>query len=138
MIPVCLTAILIGITEPLEFTFLFLAPPLFLVHAILAASMAAIMYQLGLVGNMGGGLIDFLFQNWIPLWANHSGTYLMQIGVGLCFTVLYFVIFRFMILKFDFKTPVVKKTAARPSSTARQSTRLLRLLRRPAAQLLRS
>ena len=105
MIPVCLTAILIGITEPLEFTFLFLAPPLFLVHAILAASMAAIMYQLGLVGYMGGGLLDFLFQNWIPLWANHSGTYLMQIGVGLCFTVLYFVIFRFMILKFDFKTP---------------------------------
>lgn len=105
MIPVSLTAILIGITEPLEFTFLFLAPPLFLVHAILAASMAAIMYQLGLVGYMGGGLLDFLFQNWIPLWANHSGTYLMQIGVGLCFTVLYFVIFRFMILKFDFKTP---------------------------------
>ena len=105
MIPVCLTAILIGITEPLEFTFLFLAPPLFLVHAILAASMAAIMYQLGLVGYMGGGLLDFLFQNWIPLWANHSGTYLMQIGVGLCFTVLYFLIFRFMILKFDFKTP---------------------------------
>lgn len=105
LIPVSLTAILIGITEPLEFTFLFLAPPLFLVHAILAASMAAIMYQLGLVGYMGGGLLDFLFQNWIPLWANHSGTYLMQIGVGLCFTVLYFVIFRFMILKFDFKTP---------------------------------
>ena len=105
MIPVCLTAILIGITEPLEFTFLFLAPPLFLVHAILAATMAAIMYQLGLVGYMGGGLLDFLFQNWIPLWANHSGTYLMQIGVGLCFTVIYFLVFRFMILKFDFKTP---------------------------------
>ena len=63
------------------------------------------MYQLGLVGYMGGGLLDFLFQNWIPLWSNHSGTYLMQIGVGLCFTVLYFLIFRFMILKFDFKTP---------------------------------
>lgn len=105
LIPVSLTAILIGITEPLEFTFLFLAPPLFLVHAILAATMAAIMYQLGLVGYMGGGLLDFLFQNWIPLWANHSGTYLMQIGVGLCFTVLYFLVFRFMILKFDFKTP---------------------------------
>ena len=43
LIPVSLTAILIGITEPLEFTFLFLAPPLFLVHAILAATMAAIM-----------------------------------------------------------------------------------------------
>lgn len=105
LIPVCLTAILIGITEPLEFTFLFLAPPLFAVHAFLAASMAAIMYQFGLSGNMGGGLIDFLFQNWIPLWSNHSGTYLMQIFVGFCFTGIYFLLFRFLILKLDFKTP---------------------------------
>ena len=65
LIPVCLTAILIGITEPLEFTFLFVAPPLFVAHAILAATMAAIMFSFGLVGNMGGGLLDFVFQNWI-------------------------------------------------------------------------
>lgn len=105
LIPVCLTAILIGITEPLEFTFLFLAPPLFVVHSILAASMAAAMYLVGVRGNMGGGLIDFLFQNWIPLWNNHSGTYLAQIGVGLVFTVIYFLVFRFLILKFNFNTP---------------------------------
>lgn len=105
LIPVCLTAILIGITEPLEFTFLFLAPPLFVVHAILAATMAAAMYLVGVRGNMGGGLIDFLFQNWIPLWNNYSGTYLAQIGVGLVFTVIYFLVFRFLILKFNFNTP---------------------------------
>ncbi|QRZ62137.1 alpha-glucoside-specific PTS transporter subunit IIBC [Rothia sp. ZJ932] len=105
LIPVCLTAILIGITEPLEFTFLFLAPPLFAVHAVLAASMASVMYVFGLRGNMGGGLIDFLFQNWIPLWGNHSGTYISQIVIGLIFTLIYFVVFRFLILKFDFKTP---------------------------------
>ncbi|GGH60201.1 alpha-glucoside-specific PTS transporter subunit IIBC [Rothia aerolata] len=105
LIPVCLTAILIGITEPLEFTFLFLAPPLFAVHAFLAASMAATMYWFGVRGNMGGGLIDFLFQNWIPLWGNHGGTYVTQIIIGLIFTVIYFVVFRFLILKFDFKTP---------------------------------
>lgn len=105
LIPVCLTAILIGITEPLEFTFLFLAPPLFAVHAVLAATMAATMYGFGVVGNMGGGLIDFLFQNWIPMWPNHSGMVLTQIGIGLCFTLIYFVVFRFLILKFDFKTP---------------------------------
>lgn len=105
LIPVCLTAILIGITEPLEFTFLFLAPPLFAVHAVLAATMAATMYFFGVRGNMGGGLIDFLFQNWIPLWNNHSGTYITQILIGLVFTALYFVIFRFLILKFNFNTP---------------------------------
>lgn len=105
LIPVCLTAILIGITEPLEFTFLFAAPVLFAVHAVLAATMSATMYGFGVVGNMGGGLIDFLFQNWIPLWENHHTTYLGQIGIGLCFTLLYFVIFRFLILKMDLKTP---------------------------------
>ncbi len=105
LIPVCLTAILIGITEPLEFTFLFLAPPLFAVHAVLAATMATTMYAFGLRGNMGGGLIDFLFQNWIPLWGNHHSTYIAQIIIGLCFTLIYFVVFRFLILRFDFKTP---------------------------------
>ena len=51
--------------------------------------MASIMYMLGLSGNMGGGLLDnFLFLNWVPLWQNHWPTYLMQIGVGLSFTVI--------------------------------------------------
>ncbi|WP_326502957.1 alpha-glucoside-specific PTS transporter subunit IIBC [Rothia nasimurium] len=106
LIPVTLTAMLIGITEPLEFTFLFLAPPLFAVHAVLAATMAATMYGFGVVGNMGGGLLDtFLFQNWIPMWHNHSGMVLTQIAIGLCFSLIYFLVFRFLILKFDFKTP---------------------------------
>lgn len=106
LLPVTLTAMLIGITEPLEFTFLFLAPPLFAVHAVLAATMAATMYGFGVVGNMGGGLLDnFLFQNWIPLWHNHSGMVLTQIAIGLSFTLIYFLVFRFLILKFDFKTP---------------------------------
>ncbi|PRQ12245.1 PTS alpha-glucoside transporter subunit IIBC [Corynebacterium sp. 13CS0277] len=105
LIPVCLTAIIIGITEPLEFTFLFAAPILFVIHAILAGLMAALMYAGGLVGSFGGGMIDFLFQNWIPLWENHHNTYLLQIGIGLCFTLIYFVLFRFLILKLDLKTP---------------------------------
>jgi PTS system arbutin-like IIC component len=49
---------LVGITEPLEFTFLFISPLLFAVHAVLAASMSTVMYLFGVVGNMGGGLID--------------------------------------------------------------------------------
>ena len=47
LIPAALTAALVGITEPLEFTFLFIAPFLFVVHAVLAATMAAVMYALG-------------------------------------------------------------------------------------------
>lgn len=58
MIPVTLTSIVAGITEPIEFTFLFISPFLFAVHALLAASMATVMYMAGVVGNMGGGLIE--------------------------------------------------------------------------------
>lgn len=58
LIPATLTAMLVGITEPLEFTFLFISPLLFAVHAVLAASMSTVMYLFGVVGNMGGGLID--------------------------------------------------------------------------------
>ncbi len=105
LIPATLTAVLCGITEPLEFTFLFVAPLLYLVHALLAATLSATLYFFGLAGNFGGGLIDCFVQNWIPLFSYHAGTYLMQIGVGLCFTVIYFVTFRYLILRFDYATP---------------------------------
>jgi PTS system arbutin-like IIC component len=55
LIPATLTAMLVGITEPLEFTFLFISPLLFAVHAVLAATMATVMYVFGVVGNMGAG-----------------------------------------------------------------------------------
>ncbi|SDG99088.1 PTS system, arbutin-like IIC component [Selenomonas sp. WCT3] len=105
LIPATITAVLCGITEPLEFTFLFVAPLLYLVHSLLAATLSATLYFFGLAGNFGGGLIDCFVQNWIPLFPYHSGTYIMQIGIGLCFTAIYFVVFRFMILKFDYATP---------------------------------
>ena len=105
LIPATITAVLCGITEPLEFTFLFVAPLLYLVHSLLAATLSATLYFFGLAGNFGGGLIDCFVQNWIPLFAYHSGTYIMQICIGLCFTAIYFLVFRFMILKFDYVTP---------------------------------
>ena len=105
LIPATLTAMLCGITEPLEFTFLFVAPLLYLVHALLSACLSTTLFALGLAGNFGGGLIDAFVQNWIPLFSFHSGTYLMQILVGLCFTAIYFVVFRALILKFDYATP---------------------------------
>lgn len=105
LIPITLTAVFVGITEPLEFTFLFISPPLFAVHALLAATMAAVMYALGVVGDYGGGLLDFLAKDWIPLFANHKETIFTQIIVGLVFTLIYFLVFRFLILKFNIATP---------------------------------
>ncbi len=106
LIPATLTAVLVGITEPLEFTFLFISPLLFAVHAVLAATMATMMYIFGVVGNMGGGLLDqFLPQNWIPMFHNHASMIFTQIGIGVCFTSLYFVIFKTLIERLNLKTP---------------------------------
>ena len=105
LVPAVITAVLCGITEPLEFTFLFVAPFLFLVHALLAGTLAATMYFFGVTGNFGGGMIDFLFQNWIPLFNNHWKMYIIQIVIGVIFSSIWFVVFRFLILKFNLKTP---------------------------------
>ena len=106
LVPATLTAVLVGITEPLEFTFLFISPLLFAIHAVLAATMATVMYTFGVVGNMGGGLLDqFLPQNWIPMFHNHASTVFTQIGIGICFTGIYFVVFRTLIERLNLKTP---------------------------------
>lgn len=105
LIPVTLTAFLAGITEPLEFTFLFISPPLFAIHAVLAASMTATMYAFGVTGDMGGGFLDLLAKNWIPMFANHKTEIFTQLLIGLAFTALYILIFRFLIKKWDLPTP---------------------------------
>jgi len=120
LIPATLTAVLVGITEPLEFTFLFISPLLFAVHAVLAATMATVMYAFGVVGNMGGGLLDqFLPQNWIPMFHNHASTVFIQIGIGICFTGIYFVVFKTLIERLNLKT-----AADLPRSTSSSSERL--------------
>jgi alpha-glucoside PTS system EIICB component len=105
LISAALTAVIAGITEPIEFTFLFVAPWLFAVHAILAATMAAVMYAFGVVGNMGGGLLEIATANWIPLFKYHSTTYLIQWAIGFIFMIIYFFVFRYLILKFNVATP---------------------------------
>lgn len=112
LIPATLTAVLAGITEPLEFTFLFVSPPLFAVHAFLAATMAATMYGFGVVGDMGGGFIDLLAKVWIPLFQNHKGMIFTQLVIGLAFIAIYFFVFRFLILKFNIATPGREDDAA--------------------------
>lgn len=105
VLPATATAVFAGITEPLEFTFLFIAPYLFLIHALLGATMVAIMNMFGVVGLMGGGLIDIAAINWIPLAAAHGNVYITQAIIGLIFTVIYFITFKFLIEKFDIPLP---------------------------------
>lgn len=119
LIPATLTAMLVGVTEPLEFTFLFISPALFVVHAVLAATMATVMYIAGVVGYMGGGLLDtFIPQTWIPMFHNHSGMIMTQVGIGISFTAIYFVIFRTLIVHFNIKTPGREDTEVKLYSKA--------------------
>ena len=105
LLPITLTAIVCGVTEPIEFTFLFVAPGLFVVHALLAATLATTMWLAGIVGINSGGLIEIASLNLIPLMRNHWQQYLLMLAIGLVFVGIWFVVFRFLILKFDFKTP---------------------------------
>lgn len=105
LIPITLTAIVCGVTEPIEFTFLFMAPQLFVVHALLAATLSTCINAAGVVGVFSGGLIEMSSLNFIPLMASHGMSYLIAFAIGLVFVGIYFVVFRFLILKFDFKTP---------------------------------
>lgn len=98
-----LTAFLTGITEPLEFSFLFVAPVLFGIHCVFAGLSFMIMQILNVKIGMtfSGGLIDFTLFGLIP---NRTPWYFV-IAVGLALAVIYYFGFRFMIRKFDLKTP---------------------------------
>lgn len=63
------------------------------------------MYLAGIVGIHSGGAIEMASLNWIPLMGNHWKQYLLLLVIGLVFTGIYFVVFKFLIQKFDFKTP---------------------------------
>lgn len=105
LIPAALTSFFAGITEPIDFTYLFAAPVLWIIYSLLAATMNTVMFCFGVVGNFIFGSIDMAAENWIPLWANHWQTYLVQFAIGLIFAAITFFIFKFMIEKFDYATP---------------------------------
>jgi alpha-glucoside PTS system EIICB component len=104
LIPITLTSVVCGVTEPIEYTFLFIAPLLFIVHAFLAACLSTVMNAFGVVV-VGGGIIEMSSLNFIPLMKNHAFTYLTALIIGLIFVGIYFLVFRTLILKFDIKTP---------------------------------
>lgn len=96
-----LASFLTGITEPLEFAFMFAAPVLYGVHALLSGIAAYVTYALGMKLGFGfsAGFIDYAINYQI------STKPLLLIPVGLITAVVYYVIFRFMIVKFNMKTP---------------------------------
>ena len=105
LLSAALACMFTGITEPLEFSFLFVAPALFVVQVILAGSAYMIAHMLNIAVGLtfSGGFLDlFLFG---ILQGNEKTSWLRIIPVGIIYFVLYYVIFTFMIKKFNFKTP---------------------------------
>ncbi|MEP9819138.1 glucose-specific PTS transporter subunit IIBC [Staphylococcus xylosus] len=105
MLSAALTSFLTGITEPLEFSFLFVAPILYVIHAFLdgLAFMMADIFNITVGQTFSGGFIDFLLFG--VLQGNSKTNFLWIIPVGIIWFMIYYIIFRFLITKFNFKTP---------------------------------
>ncbi|MGM9530798.1 glucose PTS transporter subunit IIA [Intestinibacter sp.] len=105
LLSAALTSMLTGITEPLEFTFLFVAPMLYVIHCIFAGAAYMLMhiFNVGVGMTFSGGLIDlFLFG---ILQGNAKTSWINVVFVGIAYFVVYYFLFTFLIKKFDFKTP---------------------------------
>lgn len=100
-----LTSFLTGITEPLEFTFLFVAPLLYVVHCILAGLSFMLMHVFNVAVGMtfSGGFIDLLLFGILP--GNAKTNWIYIVLVGIVYFVIYYFLFGFMIRKFNYKTP---------------------------------
>ncbi|ANZ18458.1 PTS transporter subunit EIIC [Streptomyces noursei] len=101
MLSLALTAFITGVTEPIEFTFMFIAPVLYAIHAVLTGVSMALTWALGMKDGFGfsAGAIDYLLN--LGIASNPWGLAL----VGLCFAAVYYVVFRFAITKFNLPTP---------------------------------
>ena len=102
---VALTSFLTGITEPIEFTFLFLAPALFVIHVVFAGLAFMTCHILGIcIGTtFSDGLIDLILYGILPGQAKSN--WMILIPVIVIYFLIYFLVFRFFILKWDLKTP---------------------------------
>lgn len=105
LLSAALTSMITGITEPLEFTFLFVAPLMYAVHCALAGLSYMLMHVLnvGVGMTFSGGLIDLTLFG--VLQGNAKTNWIWIVIVGLVYAVVYYFLFYFMIKKFNFKTP---------------------------------
>ncbi|MGW5848355.1 PTS transporter subunit EIIC [Streptomyces sp. NPDC055254] len=101
MLSVALTSFVTGITEPLEYSFLFVAPLLYAVHAVLTGVSMAVTWALGVHDgfSFSAGLIDYVIN-----WSLATKPWMIM-PIGLAFAVVYYAIFRFAITAFDLATP---------------------------------
>ncbi|MFE5076038.1 PTS transporter subunit EIIC [Streptomyces halstedii] len=101
MFSLAATAFVTGVTEPIEFTFMFIAPVLYAIHAVLTGVSMALTWGLGMKDGFGfsAGAVDFFLNLGIATkpW--------LLVLVGLCFAVVYYAVFRFAITKFNLPTP---------------------------------
>lgn len=105
LLSAALTSMLTGITEPLEFTFLFVAPVLYGIHCVFAGAAYMLMHMcnVGVGMTFSGGLIDlFLFG---ILQGNEKTDWVRIVFVGIGYFIVYYFLFSFLIRRFDFKTP---------------------------------
>lgn len=102
LVTAAVTSFIAGVTEPIEFSFLFVAPILFVVHAALAGSSFVVLNLLGCRAIGPNGFIDFLLYN-VPLGFGKT-RWPLFIAVGLVYFVLYYAVFRFLIVRFNLKT----------------------------------
>ena len=105
LVPAIVASVVCGVTEPLEFLFMFTHPGLFLLYAVLSSCLAMAMNFFGVVGIFSGGFMEMAAFNFIPLMRTHAGSYLLALGIGLIFSAIFFLSFRGLILTFDLKTP---------------------------------
>ena len=107
LVSAAFTAFLTGITEPLEFTFLFVAPVLYVVHCIMAGLSYFLMDILNVFIGMtfSGGLIDFTLFGILPAGAGVPTNWIRAILVGAGYAVVYYFLFKTLILKLNLKTP---------------------------------
>ena len=107
-----LTSFLTGITEPLEFSFLFVAPVLYGIHCIFAglSFMLMNMFSVRIGMTFSGGLIDYIVFGVLPGTSGFENHWYMVIIIGLVFSVIYYFGFRFAIRKFNLMTPGREET----------------------------
>lgn len=105
LLSAALTAMLTGITEPIEFTFLFVAPVLYLFHSLLAglSYMLTHVFKVGVGMTFSGGIIDLLLFG--VLQGNEKTGWLAILPIGAIYFAVYYLLFRFMIRRFDYITP---------------------------------
>src|SRR5690606_2888044 len=102
LIPAAVTSFIAGVTEPIEFSFMFIAPILFVVHSVLSGLSMVVLNLFNVRAIGPNGFIDFILYN-IPL-GQEKTNWIMYVVVGLMFFAIYYFTFRLLITKLNLKT----------------------------------